>query len=221
MTSNTNGSNVASVGYWPSGILPRIVEILGGTIKSLKGIISGDVTASAVDYAPKGGSDKVADVVMDEISRRLIVTYEKPNPGNIAYQPEAPDDHSKLWVQTDVQTGIPVGGIQRWSETSGKWVPADPAASAYTPPLQRSGFLAVTAGNSTNVFSFENIKTTDYRVTLTPTTYLGGAWNAAPANFPDGYAVVVTNKTSNELTIAVFDAPTGGLAYEIDVQARS
>lgn len=221
--SNTSGSNVANIGFWPKAILPRIVNLLGGVIDSLKGIQTAEQLSASVDFSEFAGSDKLSDSVMEEIARRLVVTIEKAQPGNVLFQPAEPEDHTKAWWQTDPLTGLPVGRLKQWNATSGSWVVVDTAAGdVYVPPKRRNGLMASPAGNSTQNLPFADIATTDYTVTLTPTTFSGASntWAPPPATFPNPFGFVVVNKTSNSVSIAFFGIPTGGITWEVDVQDR-
>lgn len=221
--SNTSGANVANVGFWPKAILPALVNLLGGVINSLKGIQTAEQLPASVDFAALSGSDKLSDAVMEEIARRLVVTIEKAQPGNVLFQPTAPDDHTKAWWQTDPLTGLPIGRLKQWSAATGTWAVVDTAATdVYVPPKRRNGLMASPAGNSTQNLPFEDIGTDDYTVTLTPTTYSGSSrtWLPAPTTFPNPFGFVVVNKTSNLVSIAFFGIPTGGITWEVDVQDR-
>lgn len=222
--SNTSGSNVANTGFWPRAILPSVVSGLNGIISSLKGIITGTQLPAAVDFAFMAGSDKISDSVMEEITRRLIVTIEKEQPGNVLFQPTEPDDHTKVWWQTDPNSNLPIaGGLRQFDTKSGKWVPVDTnIGTNYVPPKRRSGLLASPAGTSTQNLPFEDIGTTDYQVVLTPTTFSGTSktWLPAPTSFPNPFGFVVVNKTTTLISIAFFGIPTGGITWEVDVQDR-
>lgn len=220
--SNTSGANVANVGFWPKAVLPAVVNLLGGIVASLKGLQAGQQLPASVDFSSFEGSDKLTDGVMEEIARRLVVTIEKEQAGNVLFQPLAPDDHTKAWWQTDPITNLPVGRLQQWDTTQAKWVPVDTSANVYVPPKRRNGLMFSPAGASTQNLPFEDIGTDDYRITLTPTTFSGtsNTWLPAPVTFPSPFGFVVSNKTSNLVSIAFFGIPTGGITWEVDVEDR-
>lgn len=222
--SNTSGANVPNVGYWPSAILPSVVTLLGGIINSLKGLETGQQIPGTVDFAAMAASDKITDAVMSEIARRIIVTIEKEQPGNVLFQPTEPNDHTKAWWQTDPVTNLPIaGGLKQWNDTDGKWEKVDTNTGAvYVPPKRRTGLMTSPAGNSTQNLSFADIGTSDYQVVLTPTTFSTSSqtWQPAPSSFPNPFGFVVVNKTSNVISVAFFGIPTGGITWEVDVQDR-
>lgn len=220
--SNTSGSKVANLAYWPSAILPRVVDLLGGVITSLKGLVDSKALPAAVDFSVLAGSDKIADAAMEEIARRLIVTFEKESQGNVLFQPTAPDDHTKAWWQTDAVTGLPIGRIKQWNEQQAKWVNVEQPTDVYVAPLKRNGRITAPAGTSTQNFPFQDILTSDYKVILTPTTYStsSNSWLPAPISFPTTFGYVIVNKTNTLLSIAFFGVPTGGITWEVDVEDR-
>lgn len=220
--SNTKGSNVGNVGFWARGLLPAVINSLGAVLNSLKGIQSGAVLPASVDFVGKAGSDRIADDTLDEICRRLVVTVEKQDPGNVLYQPLEPNDHTKAWWKTDPVTNLPIAGeLRQWVEKSASWERVQ-NTGVYVPPKRRSGILVSPAGLSTINFAFQEIATTDYISTLTPTLRGTGegSWNTPPSSFPAGFGYAISNKTSNSLSVAFFGIPTGGLTWEVDIEER-
>lgn len=220
--SNTNGSSVGNIGFWPRSILPSIIAKLESSINSLKGLLAGTVLPAAVDFSEKAKDDRIADVTMEEIARRLIVTFEKTEEGNILYQSQSPEDHTKLWAQTDPVTNFPIGRIKQWDAESGTWVDTDPSSAPFVAPLKRNGRLISPEGASTQNFQFEDIKTDDYRVILTPTTFApaSNTWASSPGSLPNSWGFVVTNKTNTMCSVAFFGIPEDGLTWEIDIEDR-
>lgn len=220
--SNTSGANVASVGFWPRAILSAVVTQLGGIMASLKGIQTGAQLPASVDFSALAGSDKLSDATMSEICRRLIVTIEKEQAGNVLFQPTAPEDHTKAWWQTDPLTNLPIGRLKQWDSQQAAWVSVDLPSDTYVPPKRRNGILASPAGTSTQNLQFQDIGTSDYKVTLTPTTFSGtsNTWAPPPTTFPAPFGFVIVNKTSNLVSIAFFGIPTGGITWEVDVEDR-
>lgn len=220
--SNTKGSEVANIGFWPRAILPSVVVFLGNTIKSLKGLQVGQVIPIGVDFSEQGASDHLTDEVMAEITRRLIVTLESEKPGQVLFQPTEPADHTKGWWQTDPITNLPISGkLKVWKDETQKWEDVD-TSNVYIPPLRRTGKMVSPAGASVQNLNFVDMKTSDYIVTLTPTTYnvTSNSWAPAPGSFPSGFGFVLSNKTNTSISVSFNGIPTGGLTWEVDVQER-
>lgn len=220
--SNTNGSQVANVGFWPRGTLPAVIDALEQTFVQLEALEEGTQLAGAVDFAEKGAVDKLPDATMAEICRRLVVTVEKQEPGNIIYSPEPPEDKTKAWMPTDPVTGLPLDGkLKIWDEDSTAWVYSD-VQGGYTPPLKRELKQRVAAGASTVNFPFADIKTDNYYVVVTFTTQNDdGTWNAPPGSYPAGFGYLVGNKTNTQVSIAFYGVPTGGMMVEGYVEQKT
>lgn len=218
--SNTSGSNVGNVAYWPTVIFQKAVDVVGTLLIGMKRVLSGELTLAALDFSTKAGSDAIADAVMEEIARRLIVTIETKTDGNVVFSQAPPDDHSKVWWQIDGVTSIPIGSPKIWDETSKQWVNISAQGTVYVPPRRRSGSLYFPAGNGQQNYNFADLGTTDYEVNVLPTTFLNGVYNNAPGTFPTHFGWTVVNKTNNQVSIAIFGCPTGGLNFEIDITER-
>lgn len=188
----------------------------------MNGSSSNTTGASVISlhFANAAGADKIADDIMAEVARRLIATLEAGDQGNVVFSPTEPADKTKAWWQTDPVTGIPIGQPKTWSEAQGAWVAISAAVSAYVPPAKRNGTLVSATGASTLNFNFEDIQTTDYRVTLTPTTYDGAGFDVAPATIPTTMQAIVISKSNTQVTVSFTGIPTEGLTWEIDVEAR-
>ncbi len=218
--SNTSGAEVANVGFWPRAVLPKIVDYLASLGASIKAVASGTADPATVDFSASAGSDKISDAAMAEITRRLVVTVERDNPNNVLFQPTEPDDHTKSWWKTDPVSGIPIGQPLIWSDEQGKWVSTTASQQTYVPPATRSGTIMAAAGTSTANFEFTDILTTNYSVTLTPTTFINGAWAPAPVSFPTHFGALVVNKTNTLVSVNFYGVPTGGVMWEIDITSR-
>lgn len=218
--SNSSGSSVANVGYFPNGVLQAFVDKVGGIYNGLRKVLAGDSQIGAVDFTPALDDDKVADAVMEEIARRLVVTIEKAAEGNVVFQPTPPEDKSKVWWQTDPVSGIPLGTPKTWNASAGAWLPIAANGVQYVPPRRRNGLLQFPAGASEQNYNFTDLGTTDYIVTATPTTFINGGFAPAPGTFPSHFGMVVSGKSNNQVTIAAFGVPAGGITYEIDIEER-
>lgn len=218
--SNTSGANVANIGYLPRFIFERVVTLLDGIARDMKRVLSGETIAGVVDFSAKGGSDAISDAVMEEITRRLIVTIEAKTEGNVVFSTEPPDDKSKVWWQTDPTTGIPIGSPKTWNSTTNAWTPIATAGEVADVPKKRAGQLYFPAGPSSQNFNFEDIGTDDYEVNVIPTTFLNGVWGPAPDTFPVHFGWTVVNKTNSQVTISIYGCPVGGLNFEIDITER-
>ncbi len=179
---------------------------------------SGNAVAS-VDYAKKGANDCILDEVMEELVRRLIVTLEVLGEGNVVFSPEPPDDKSKVWWQTDATTNIPIGQPKVWNDETQQWIPAV-TSDVFIPPRRRFGRVFAPPGATSQNFSFEDIGTEDYFSTITPTTFDGTTWGAAPGTFPTHFGWCVTGKTTNTLTLSFFGTPSPGIWFEVDIEER-
>lgn len=216
--SNTSGANVLNLGYLPSAIFKRVVDLLTGILGDAKKVLSGQATLGVVDFSAKAGSDAVSDAVMEEIARRLIVTIETKTDGNVVFSSQPPEDKSKVWWQTDPTTGIPIGSPKTWNGSA--WVEITNPAVTAPVAKKRTGSLYFPAGAGSQNFNFDDIETVDYEVNVTPTTFLNGVWQPAPGTFPTHFGWTIINKTNTQVTIAIYGAPTGGLNFEIDITER-
>lgn len=172
---------------------------------------------ATIDFAEKSGSDMLSNDQLGEIARRLQITFERQQTGSVLFQPVAPDDHTKGWVQTDILTGLPVSKVKIWDEESGGWVLQDTSDPVYVPPPKRYASVTAEAGASLVTVSFEDIKTSEYFVVVTPVTLENGTWNPAPAAFPDGYGWAITNKTNTSFSIQFRGMPAAGLSFEFEI----
>lgn len=218
--SNTSGANVANIGYLPRFIFERVVTLLDGIARDMKRVLSGETISGVVDFSAKGGSDTISDSVMEEITRRLIVTIEQKTDGNVVFSTQPPDDKSKVWWQTDPVTGIPIGSPKTWNSTTNTWVEITSPGAVDAIAKRRFGRLYFPAGASNQNFNFADVGTDDFEVNVSPTTFLNGVWGPAPDTFPTHFGWTIVNKTNSQVTIAIYGCPTGGLNFEIDITER-
>ena len=172
-----------------------------------------------IGFAPKGDNDVLSDVVVAETARRLIVTIENTEQGDIVRSATAPEDKTKVWIQIDPVTGVPIGQYKTWDEASKSWKSAATVAP-YVPPKTRTGSIESPIGQSTVNFEFEDIGTNNYQVSLAPTTFRDGSWAAPPASFPTTFGWVISYKAATVVTVAFFGVPAGGITWEIDLTER-
>lgn len=215
--SNTSGSKVASVGFWPRGLIERLAASLNTIVATFKRVLTGELSILAVDFVKQSGTEKIPDDMREEIAQFLIITLEKEAQGNVVFSTSPPEDKSKVWWQIDPATQTPIGSPKLWNETEQAWLPIDTSASSYVPPKQRHATVTALAGASTIVTNFSDIGTTDYRVTLTPTIRSGGV---APASFPNAFGYCVLSKSTTSVTISFYAVPTEGLEFDLDVEER-
>lgn len=174
---------------------------------------------AAIDFARKSGSDAIADVHLDEIARRLVITFEEATQGNVVFSPTPPDDKTKAWWQTDPVTGIPLGQPRIYDSTQSAWVAID-VTNTYTPPAKRYLKERVVAGASTVLFQFDDILTENYEVSLEWTTQnADGTWAAAPATYPAQFGYIIAARTNTFLTVNAYAVPTGGLMLQGCIEA--
>lgn len=215
--SGTSGEDVAGVGYWNKSILTGALSNLQSIVLDIGRILDGELSAAALDFVPRGYADLLSDKQMAEIARRLIVTFEDVTSGNVVLSPTPPEDLSKIWGQTDPTSGALLGQLQKWDADQGKWVPTAESPEAYAPPTESAVVrVSAAAGNSTHIVPLGlDMGRVDYFLSITPTSWNGTVFGAAPASFPSAHGWVVTNKSETEVTIAFFAVPTGGLVYEV------
>jgi hypothetical protein len=218
--ANTSGAQVANIGFLRAGILDRFVTFLENLKNQLTKVVNGEADLAEVDYSVKGGSDKISDETMAEISRRLVITLEAKAQGNVVFSATPPTDHSKVWWQVDPVTGIPIGSPKVYNSTTQTWETVQPASNAYVPPRRRWVTVLAAEGQSQHTVNFATMDTTDYTVIVTPTTFISGTWQPAPDTFPTHFGYVITNKGEAELTLNFFGTPEGGSNFEIDVIER-
>lgn len=220
MNSNTSGSAVANVGFFPSSLLPVVaaqVVALGNALT--KAAAADDSLLASVDFASQAGTDKIVDAVMEEIARRLVVTLETQEQGNVVYSPTEPEDLTKAWIKTDPVTGLPINGIVYvYDSNTETWVPS-PNQGAYVPPEKRFSKQTVAAGASTINFPFADMGTANYFPTLTFTTQAAdGSWNAPPVSYPAGFGYLVTNQTNTTCSVSFWGVPVGGMSAILEVE---
>lgn len=170
---------------------------------------SGENTAK-FRFTPKGANDKLAQETLDELARRGYVVIEKnEQEGRILYQPNEPDDKTKIWWQTDLN-GVELGVPKTYSATEGRWLPI--SADAYTPPLQRNGIEAVANGNSEVTVNFEDLGTMNYHLSYHFTMFKAdGSVQSQPTSVPSAFNSYEKTRTTASFTIAVISAPVGGI----------
>lgn len=172
-----------------------------------------------VDFAKKAGTDCIPDSTMDEIARRLQVTFESLQDGNVVFAPSPPADTSKIWWQTDAN-GIPIGSPLKYDNATNQWVPVALGGNSFVPARRRFGRFLAPAGDSTKTLEFADMGTSDYLVTLTPTTFDGNTWAPAPTNFPGHFGWILANRSPTSVTVFTKGAPTGGIYFEVDIEER-
>lgn len=220
MSQQTDGTQIANIGFLQRGLLEKFSAFLGTLASNITKVLNGEAVLALVDVTSKSGSDKIADSIMEEIARRLVVSFEQKTNGNVVFSATPPDDHSKVWSQIDPVTGIPIGYPKVWNSDTASWVAVVPSESSYVPPKTRHGVVFAEAGQSQQTLEFETIQTTDYKVTITPTTKVGGSWQPADDTFPTHFGWEVINKAETEITISFYGTPAGGLTFEIDIEER-
>lgn len=180
-------------------------------------------SVGTIDFIPKGPNHDIPDPKMAEIAERLVFTLEAANPGNVVQSPTPPEDLTKGWLQTDPVTGYPLpNGLKRWDSVAGEWVAVQAAAPVADPRKRRFAYTTCPAGASVQNVNFEDMLTSNYKVTLTPTTYnpSTSAWSPAHNSFPAAFGFEIVNKTSTGVSIAFFGVPTGGMTWEVDIEER-
>lgn len=216
--SNTSGKDVARIGYWPKHILPRVKAVLSDVLANIANLETGELKAAVVDFEGSTGTDRIDDVVMEEIARRMKVFFETGALQNLVLAPEAPSDTTKIWGQTDPITGVLVGQIKRWDSAQQKWVSTVEGLEPYTPPRTYREIKSVNAGNSTVNIDFPTMERKDYDVNIVASTWNGSGYGLPPASFPGANGYCIVNKTETQLTLAFYAVPTGGLSYEITLR---
>lgn len=228
-SSNTSGVNIPSIGSVPARVIPGLINYLQGIVTSLRAVADGDSNPIAADFMEQAGSDNVPDEVMREICRRLVLVVERGNESKLVQSVEAPTDHTKAWQPIDPLTSIPIGQYKIWSDTSNAWVVATPGdENVYTPPKERFVRAVAAPGSSTVNVTFADMLTTDYHVTLTPSTWQpGGSYTFAADTLPDGFGWMITNKSNTQVTIAFYGQPNLGtdedplgLTWEVWIRAN-
>lgn len=224
--SNTNGADVANIGFWPTRFYSIILQAIGDATKLITDARNESADVLGVDFSEKGPSDKISDDKMQEIARRLIVTREREGTGNVVFSPEAPEDHTKVWWQTDPVTGIPIGQPQVWDAEQERWVDSTSTPGA-TPARERFGTLYFPPGTSTQNISFVDMLTVNYDVIITPTTIFEGVFLPFPGSFPRDFGWVVVNRTNTMVSIAADGVPNigseeapRGLTFEVTIRER-
>lgn len=172
---------------------------------------SGDSVASVDSVAKKAG-DCLTDGVMAEIARRLTVTLETSQSGQVVLSATAPTDTTKIWWKVDPITNIPVGNPMTYDATSSAWKEiTSQATSGFK--VVRTGTITVPAGASTQTLNFETVNTANYAAFFSPTARTGsGQWNAAPDTLTANW--IIANQASNQLSVKFYAVPTGGLQYD-------
>lgn len=220
MNANTSGQDVASLGYWQRPAVERFLATSLSNADMAKRVLSGELDMIAFDFAPGNDKSKVPDDIAAELAMRLIGTVERAANGNLVFSTTPPDDKTKVWFQIDPTTSIPIGSAKTWNETAKAWLPITQSGSPYIPPQRRSGMIYAQAGASTANFDFPDMGTSDYIVTLTPTTFLNGSWGVAPNAFPTHFGWTVVNKANDQISVGFYGTPTGGLNFEVDLEER-
>jgi hypothetical protein len=178
---------------------------------------------ATVDFSAKGGSDLISDKSMEEVARRLEITFEQAGAlENVILSATEPAeaDRDKIWFQIDPITNVLIGQAKIFDSVSGTWISPASQDTPYIPPLHRYVTNFSPAGASTINFVFEDIKTEDYMIVLVPTTNIAGAWLIAPGSFPTHFGYTVIGKTNTTVQVAFFGVPTNGIQWEMDIFER-
>lgn len=176
---------------------------------------------AAVDFTPQAGSDLVSNKVMEEVARRLNVTFEQAVSSDFIISATAPEDLTKIWFQIDPITNVLIGQAKIWDADAEEWVSPATQDVPYAPPQKYRTTFFSAAGASTSNVTLAGITTTDYDVTLTPTTQtVPGTWLPAPVTFPSHFGFVIIGRTETTLQVAVYGAPTGGIQWEVLIEER-
>lgn len=72
------------------------------------------------DITPKGASDCIADKMMREIARRLLIFFQRPDP-QIIRSAAPPSDKTKLWLPVDEDTGAVTDVLKVYSPETSAW----------------------------------------------------------------------------------------------------
>lgn len=208
--TNTSGTQVANLGFWPKGFLPKLVALLSGVLTAVKNVVSGSAALAAVDYSASSGSDVLPDVTMEEVARRLIVTVEQPQQGIVQFQPTPPDDHTKPWWPTDPVSGALLGQPKVWNETLGKWIPITDVLVPYVPPLRRRIHERVLGGNVTSTFTFADVGTVDYVVNLAISMEQDDGSYGTPVLITSPFIWEILDRQSTAVTIFFRAGPSTG-----------
>lgn len=165
---------------------------------------------ATVETEQKRESDCISDALMQEIARRLKVTWENSTEGDIIGTTEPPADKTKIWWPRDATTGTRIGQPKVWDAPTEAWV----ALGNVTLPSQakrrrKNGLQFVAAGAGPAVFTFESVGTDNYQIYLAPTRKVGGTWLAASANMT-GFGWQVLAQTETSFTVHFFAVPTDG-----------
>lgn len=173
---------------------------------------------ATVEPAKKLESDCVSDLLMQEIARRLKITFEYAAEGDIVGTVEAPADKTKIWWPRDVTTGTRIGQPKVWDAPTETWVPLGNVTLPTQPKRRRkNGLQFVAAGAGAAVFTFESVGTNDYQIYLTPTRNVAGTWLAASLNMT-GFGWQVLAQTETSFTVHFFAVPADGLGIQWEIQ---
>lgn len=219
-SSNTSGSDVPNLSFLPRGLFSRLLTQLKETVRQFQRVVDGEAQPVALDFMLKSGSDCISDDRMAEIVRRIVATVERgTEQGNIVFSVEEPEDHTKAWQQIDPVTKLPVGQYKVWDNEQQKWV--SPTADATAQPRVRYGKMYSAPGQSTVNFSFQDLETENYQVTLTPTTFYNGSYGIAPSVLPNGFGALITAKSNAQLTVFFSGIPSlggNGVTWDVKVE---
>ena len=167
-----------------------------------------------------GEFDKIPAWLKEELERRGFVKFEVNVESNVIISPAEPADKTKVWFKSDLNN-VPQGFPWVWNAETGAWEQITPDQTAYVPTKKRFGAVFSPAGSSTPAPpNFESLGTIEFFVTLTPTLFIGGAWQSPPGVFPDKFGYFVGNKTENSFSVSFFGIPAGGLSWEWKVEEK-
>jgi hypothetical protein len=212
--SNTSGNSVATLSNLPSGMLQSLVDELGLTLSQLQAVLAGTGTLLTLDFISQATGDQVPDAAMREIVRRMVVTLEAADQQTqVLFQSVAPTDTTKIWWPTDPLTGIPESTPKTWNGSA--WVGIVPAIPpAVTLPTRQNAKMLAAAGASQIQFQFNDMGTTKYDVSITPSLLESdGVTYAAPPSSITNLGWMEATRATNSYTLQVFGVPTGGLTF--------
>lgn len=171
-----------------------------------------------IRFKPGTDLDRLPQTVVDELERRGFVVIELSQESNVLLQPGEPEDKTKIWWQTDLNN-VPQGVPLTYSLTLGQWVPLGQSYTPYVPPERRNGADYTAAGASTKLFGpFQSVGTTRYQITIMPTLFWDNVWHTPPVSFPTNFGFFIANKAENSFSVQFYGIPTGGLAWEWQVE---
>jgi hypothetical protein len=219
MTANTSGTNVAQLRNLTKAQWQELADEFGALSAQAEAVANGAAVPLTLDFVLKSASDRLPDETMREIIRRLVVTLEIFGNNPIVLSTVAPQDITKVWWPADPVTNTPIGVPKTWDAATQAWIPIiEPSTPSVVFPKTRFTAAFADSGESDVTFSFKDIGTSDFFVSLTPLFYSNGDWTT-PAGFTH-YGWALTNKSTNFFTAHFFGVPTGGMTFEAKIEEK-